>query len=116
MDRTEALAQEERKRLGSQAPSYELIYDKRLDGLEEEIREIKKMLSLIVDRIGDISEETTITVRELSLSEAKIEIENYFLENNDEEIGYEELVETLRISPEIVVEACNELANEGKIG
>jgi len=57
-----------------------------------------------------------ITVRSLPLKEAKEEIARYFRENDGREIGYDELIEKLRIEPGIVVEACAELEAEGKIG
>jgi len=57
-----------------------------------------------------------IIVRSLPLKKAKEEIACYFRENDGREIGYDELIEKLRIEPSIVVEACAELEAEGKIG
>jgi len=56
-----------------------------------------------------------IAVRSLPLKEAMDEIARYFRENDGREIGYDELIEKLRIEPGIVVEACTELEAEGKI-
>jgi len=57
-----------------------------------------------------------ITVRSLPLEEAMEEIARYFRENDGREIGYDELIEKLRIEPSIVVEACAVLEAMGKIG
>ena len=46
----------------------------------------------------------------------KEEIAQYFLKNDGKEIGYEALIEELKIDPRMVVQACNELLEEGKIG
>jgi hypothetical protein len=48
--------------------------------------------------------------------QAMEEVAGYFLKNDGKEIGYEELIEELRIDPALVVQAYNELEAEGKIG
>jgi len=57
-----------------------------------------------------------ILLRELPLDKAKEEIAYYFLENDGRDIGYDELIEKLWIDPRIVLQACAELEEEGKIG
>jgi len=52
----------------------------------------------------------------MKVNQAKDEIARYFLENDGREIGYEELIERLGIDPLTVVQACDELEKEGKIG
>ncbi len=60
--------------------------------------------------------EDVIQIRKLSFSKAKDEIARYFRENDGKEIGYDELIEALRIDPNDVIRACAELEKEGKIG
>jgi hypothetical protein len=47
-----------------------------------------------------------IELKEISYDGAKEEIAEYFRKNDGIEIGYEELIEELKIDPELVVRAC----------
>jgi len=55
-------------------------------------------------------------LRDIPYPQVKEKIAGYFLRNDGKEIGYEELIEQLKIDPVLVVQACNELVAEGKIG
>lgn len=57
-----------------------------------------------------------LELRDIPYSQVKEEIAGYFSKNDGKEIGYEELIEKLKIDPGLVVQACNELVDEGKIG
>lgn len=56
----------------------------------------------------------TVELREISKDQAKKEILELFSE--DKVLHYDELAETLRLDLRFVVEVCNELVSEGKIG
>jgi hypothetical protein len=68
----------------------------------EELYQLKQRVSLLEQRVAEPL--------------VKEEIAQYFLKNDGKEIGYEELIEKLKIDPKMVVQACNELLEEGKIG
>ncbi len=55
-----------------------------------------------------------VELREISKDQAKNEILELFSE--DKVLHYDELAETLRLDLRFVVEVCNELVSEGKIG
>lgn len=55
-----------------------------------------------------------VELREISKDQAKKEILELFSE--DKVLHYDELAETLRLDLRFVVEVCNELVSEGKIG
>lgn len=57
-----------------------------------------------------------VELRDISLEEAKEEIARYFRAHDGIEIGYDELIDELRLELPLVVEACHELEKEGKIG
>ena len=78
--------------------------------IEKELKEVKQLLHNFLDT------EDFIELRNINFGEAKEEIARYFREHDGEDIGYEELIENLRFDPKYVVQACNELAEEGKIG
>jgi len=82
----------------------------RVVALEKELKEVKQLLHNFIDT------EDFIELRDINFGEAKEEIARYFREHDGEDIGYEELIENLRLDPKYVVQACNELAEEGKIG
>jgi len=94
---------------------YEDFHSKRIDArllkIENELREIKEMLQINIKNEKGVPE-----LRGINLDQAKDEIALYFRENDGKEIGYEEIIEGLQIEPSIVVRACNELVDEGKIG
>ena len=82
----------------------------RVVALEKELKEVKQLLHNFLDT------EDFIELRDINFGESKEEIARYFREHDGEDIGYEELIENLRFDPKYVVQACNELAEEGKIG
>jgi hypothetical protein len=88
--------------------------------LWEDLEQLKQRVSLLEKRITELESEkspaTYIELRDISYPEVKEEIAQYFLKNDGKEIGYEELIEELKIDPKMVVQACNELLEEGKIG
>ena len=55
-----------------------------------------------------------VELREISKDQAKKEILELF--SKDKVLHYDELAETLRLDLRFVVEVCNELVSEGKIG
>lgn len=55
------------------------------------------------------------TLENVSFKEAKIKIKLYFEEYHGEVIEYSDLIEKLKIPLPVIVEACNELEEEGKI-
>ncbi|MBI4766837.1 MAG: hypothetical protein HY787_19945 [Deltaproteobacteria bacterium] len=86
----------------------------------EELELLKKKVARLEQRIAELESEkspvTYIDLRDISYPQVKEEIAQYFLKNDGKEIGYEELTEELRIDPRMVVQACSELLEEGKIG
>ena len=88
----------------------------KVASLEKEIKEIKEMLQQSSSSFADDFSDEIIELKEISYDEAKEEIAEYFRKNDENEIGYEELIEELRIDPKLVVRACAELLAEGKIG
>jgi len=94
-----------------------IIYDSQLSEINNNLKEIKELLVNLVNAISITSAgEDVIQIRKLSFSKAKDEIARYFRENDGKEIGYDELIEALRIDPNDVIRACAELEKEGKIG
>jgi len=91
-----------------------LVYDRRISKIEKEIGELREMLTSMIQSTE--SEAPIIDLRDISVDQAKEEIARYFRENDGKEIGYEELIDGIGIEPRIVVMACNELEEEGKIG
>ena len=72
--------------------------------LEKEVKEIKDFIS------GEVTPERSpvnyLELRDIPYPQIKEEIAGYFLKNDGKEIGYEELIEELRIDPKLVVQAC----------
>lgn len=91
-----------------------LIYDRKIAQLEKEIRELREMLTSVIQ--SNKSEAPIIDLRDISVDQAKEEIARYFRENDGREIDIDELIEGLAIDPHTVVRACNILKAEGKIG
>ncbi len=93
------------------------LYDKyikgRFDELEEGISDIKAQLE---EMSPFLAPDNGVELRDISYDQAKCEMADYFLKNDGREIGYEELIETLQLDPVRVVEICDELVREGKIG
>jgi DNA mismatch repair ATPase MutS len=92
------------------------LLEQKVASLEREIKEIKEMLQQSSSSFADDFSDEIIELKEISYDEAKEEIAEYFRKNDENEIGYEELIEELRIDPKLVVRACAELLAEGKIG
>jgi len=90
------------------------ILDELLD-IKDELGEIKAMLENAMETPGK-TVNANVQLRKISLDQAKAEIAEYFKENDGREIGYEEIIETIGIEPLIVIDACRELEEEGKIG
>lgn len=93
-----------------------ILYDRQIAELKEEIKEIKNMLTTLIQERETLPAVHCITVRELTVGQAKTEIAKYFRDNDGIEIGYDDLIEGLGIEPRIVITACAELEKEGKIG
>jgi len=96
-----------------------LIYDREIQKLEEEVKELKGKLEahlLSEHRLPEHGESECITVRDIPLEQAEKEVAKYFLDNDGREIGYDELIEKLGIEPKIVISACQSLVESGKIG
>jgi hypothetical protein len=88
--------------------------------LWEDLEQLKQKVARLEQRIVELESEkspaTYIELRDISYPKVKEEIAQYFLKNDGKEIGYEELIEELKIDPKMIVQACNELLEEGKIG
>jgi hypothetical protein len=91
-----------------------LVYDRRIAQLEKEIRELREMITSMIQ--SKESDTPIIDLRDISVDQAKDEIARYFRENDGREIDIDELIEGLAIDPHTVVKACNILEMEGKIG
>lgn len=74
------------------------------------------MLQQSSSSFADGFSDEIIELKEISYDGAKEEIAEYFRKNDGNEIGYEELIEKLRIDPKLVVQVCAELLAEGNIG
>ena len=88
--------------------------EKKIVSLEKDIVEIKEMLQKYFGLDNLFT--GIIDLKDISYDKAKKKIAEYFRKNDGKEIGYEELIEELKIEPKLVVYACNELLSEGKIG
>ena len=93
---------------------YQQALEEKVASLDKELREMKEMIKSFLPL--NASPAGIINLRDIPYSEAKEEIAEYFRKNDGREIGYEELIEELQIEPKIVIQACNELLAEGKIG
>lgn len=92
------------------------LLEQKVASLEREIKEIKEMVQQSSSSFSDGFSDEIIELKEISYDGAKEEIAEYFRKNDGIEIGYEELIEELKIDPELVVRACAELLAKGKIG
>lgn len=54
-------------------------------------------------------------LEDINLKDAKIKIKAYFEDHHGEVVEYSDLIDELRISLPLIVEACGELEKEGKI-
>ncbi len=88
--------------------------ENRVLELEDKVKTLENKFQNISKLLEDTDE--IIELRNVSYDQAREEIARYFREHDGEEIGYEELVEELRIDPGMVVRVCDELMKEGKIG
>jgi hypothetical protein len=88
------------------------IQDPRVSKLIEKVDRIEERLDTLED--GTYSE--IINLRDISLSQAKQEIADYFKAHDGEQIDYEELLNSLKIDLPTIITACSELEAEGKIG
>lgn len=86
----------------------------------EDLELLKQKVARLEQRVAELESEKPpavyIELRDISYPQVKEEIAQYFLKNDGKEIGYEELIEELKIDPKMIVQACNELLEEGKIG
>ncbi len=86
----------------------------------EDLELLKQRVARLEQRVAELESEKPpavhIELRDISYPQVKEEIAQYFLKNDGKEIGYEELIEELKIDPKMIVQACNELLEEGKIG
>lgn len=86
---------------------------KRLRNIEKQIDELKCMMQEIF--LTEKNHEG-IELKNISYEEAKEEIASFFKGHNDQDIGYDDLIEKLKIEPQFVIRICQELVAEGKIG
>lgn len=93
-----------------------LVYDRQIAQLQKEIKELRDMLSYVIQSQEIITEDPTIILRDIPVSQAKEEIAKYFRENDGRLIDEGELIDELGIEPLTVVQACRILVEEGKIG
>lgn len=77
-----------------------------------QMEEMRKMIQSMISSQSN----PAVSIRELSHTEAKEEISQYFRKHDGEEIGYDDLIENLGIEPNLVIQICHELEKEGKIG
>ncbi len=84
-----------------------------------DLEQLKQKVARVEERIAELESEkspvTYVDLRDISFPQVKEEIAQYFLRNDGKEIGYEDLIEELKLDPKMVVQACNELLEEGKI-
>jgi hypothetical protein len=102
---------------GSSNPSAPiLVYDRQIAELQKEIRELREMLTNVMQSQEVPLVTNYITLRDIPVEQAKEEIARYFRDNDGKEIDIDELIEVLAIEPRTVVISCNELEAEGRIG
>jgi len=86
--------------------------------LEQEVavlkKEISEMKRLVTQYVGP-HEATALEIRNVSLDRAKEEIAAYFKEHHGEVVDAADLQEALGIDIGIVIPACEELEEEGRI-
>jgi len=88
------------------------IQDAKISKLIEKVNEIEERLNILEeDKHSEI-----INLRNISLSQAKQEIAEYFKVHDGEQIDYDELFNSLKIDLPTIITACSELEAEGKIG
>lgn len=88
------------------------IQDPRVSKLIEKVDKIEERLDTLEER----SHSEIINLRDISLSQAKQEIADYFKAHDGEQIDYEDLLNSLKIDLPTIITACSELEAEGKIG
>ncbi len=99
----------------SRSSQSEGVPESRYKEMELRIKILEEKFNQIEEKVED-TEVVEIVLKDITLSQAKQEIAQYFKDNDAQEIGYEELIEELKIEPKMVINACNELVEEGKIG
>ena len=105
-----------RKAVTMEEHPHSRLLEQKVASLEKEINGIKEMLQQSLSSFIDEFSNEIVELKDISYDQAKEEIAEYFYINDGNEIGYEELIEKLRIDPQLVVRACTELLSEGKIG
>ena len=88
-----------------------------IHALKRQVSDLESKLEKVLGHLHNETEaEEMITLRDVPLDKAKEDIALYFRKHDGENIGYDELISKLCIDPLIVVQACAELEEEGKIG
>ena len=86
--------------------------------LLSEVADLRERVALLESGLARVAEEPApkvITLRTISREQAKYEITEIFGETEGP-LYYSDIMERLGIEPELVVEICQELLDEGVIG
>ncbi len=93
--------------------TYELMYDHRIESLDDKIKALEQRVSEIISIIEKKPEETVI--RDITYRQAKKEIIKYFSDHHGENINAADIQESLHIDISLALEICDELERERKI-
>jgi len=95
----------------------EIFYDQQLNGLINEIKELKEMIGQLSKRVESLCSERNngLEIRNVSYEQAKKEIVRYFKKHHGEHLTAADLEETLGIDFWLCDQICEDLTKEGKI-
>lgn len=93
--------------------SYDLIYDHRIESLDDKIKALEQRVSEIISIIEKKPEE--IVIRDINYDQAKSEIVRYFSDHHGKNIDVADIQRALKIDIYMALEVCDELEKERKI-
>ena len=99
---------------GTEPEKAVLLYDSRAENFESRLTGLENLIGELLAKI-DLNTEAEIVIRDLSFTEAKKEIRQYFKQHHGEDINAADLEENLGIDFELATKACESLEKEGKI-
>lgn len=99
--------------LGYSFGTSELLYDHRIESLNDELKVLKKQIAELTSIVEKKPEE--IVIRDITYKQAKKEIIKYFSDHHGGNIDAADIQKSLYIDISLALEICDELENEGKI-
>jgi predicted Rossmann fold nucleotide-binding protein DprA/Smf involved in DNA uptake len=91
-----------------------LVYDRRINEIEKEVKALKEMI-IQINRCFDPEESVVIHLRDIPRDQAREEIKRYFEAHHRENLYSHDITKALSIDLEMVDDVLEEMEREGKI-